>query len=140
MKYKFEKVDADTTKLSYKDKEFDIKRDVDLTRKLQGIYAKARTKMMKDLTQEGMTKKDLTIEKKENGKTYYDNTNAMEVERAYVEMASLDVYNDISKVNTGLDLQELMEDIGLDETEAEEFGRCFNEALRGNAKTPSNDK
>jgi hypothetical protein len=140
MKYKFEKIDNDTTKLSYKDKEFTIKRDVDLTRKMQGLYAKARTKMMKDLTSEGMTKKDLTIEKKENGKTYYDNTNAMEVERAYIEMASLDLYNEISKSNTGMELQELMEDIGLTEGEAEEFGAGFSNALKGDSKTPSEDK
>ena len=33
MKYKFEKIDDDITKLSYKDKEFEIKRDVELTLK-----------------------------------------------------------------------------------------------------------
>ncbi len=35
MKYKFEKIDSDTTKLSYKEKEFEIKRDVELTSKIQ---------------------------------------------------------------------------------------------------------
>ena len=137
MKYKFEKVDNDTTKLSYKDKEFLIKRDVDLVRKIQSLYIKARTKMMVDLSKEGMTRKDLTIEKKENGKTYYDNSNVTEIENTYIQMASLDLYNDISKDCTGMELQELMEDIGLNETEAEEFGAGFSNALRGDAKTPS---
>jgi hypothetical protein len=57
MKYKFEKIDNDTTRLSYKEKEFAIKRDVELTKKIQGIYMKARTKMMVDLAKEGITKK-----------------------------------------------------------------------------------
>ena len=97
MKYKFEKVDNDTTKLSYKEKEFEIKRDVELTKKIQGIYMKARTKMMVDLAKEGITKKDLVIERKENGKTYYDNTNVTEIEQNYIQMASLELYNEICK-------------------------------------------
>lgn len=140
MKYKFEKVDDDITNLIYKDKKFEIKRDVELTIKMQGLYAKARTMMMKNLTAEGITKKDLTIEKKENGKTYYDNTNAMELERTYLEIASLQLYNDISKANTGMDLQDLMEDIGLKEEEAEKFGKEFREALEGKTKTPSKEE
>lgn len=137
MKYKFERIDNDTTKLSYKDKEFEIKRDVDLTKKMQGLYAKARTKMMVDLSKEGITRKDLTIERKENGKTYYDNSNITEVENTYIQMASLDLYNEISEKYTGMDLQALMEDIGLNETEAEDFGAGFSKALQGDVKTPS---
>lgn len=57
MKYKFEKIDDDITKLSYKDKEFEIKRDVELTSKMQGVYMKARTKMMIDFSKQGLTKK-----------------------------------------------------------------------------------
>lgn len=140
MKYKFEKIDSDTTKLSYKEKEFEIKRDVDLTRKLQGLYMKARTKMMLDLAKEGITKKDLVIEKKENGKTYYDNSNLTDLEQSYLHMTSLDLYNEISKKYTGLELQELMEDIGIDESEAEAFGMEFSKALQGGEKTPSEKK
>ena len=57
MKYKFEKIDDDITKLSYKNKEFEIKRDVELTSKLQSVYMKARTKMMIDFSKQGVTKK-----------------------------------------------------------------------------------
>lgn len=140
MKYKFEKIDSDTTKLSYKEKEFEIKRDVDLTSKLQGLYMKARTKMMVDLAKEGLTKKDLVIERKENGKKYYDNTNVTEIENSYIQMASLDLYNDISKKYTGMDLQDLMTDIGLSEDDAEEFGLGFSKALQGDVKTPSHEE
>lgn len=140
MKYKFEKVDNDTTKLSYKEKEFDIKRDVELTKKIQGIYMRARTKMMVDLAKEGITKKDLVIERKENGKTYYDNTNVTEIEQNYIQMASLELYNEICKKATGMEIDELMEDIGLNESEAEKFGNEFSLAIQGKTKTPSKEQ
>ena len=137
MKYKFEKIDNDTTKLKYKDKEFDIKKDIDLNKKMQSLYVKARTKMMVDLSKEGITKKDLVIERKENGKTYYDNSNVAELEKSYTEMASLDLYNEICQKYTKMDLAELMEDIGLNDKEAEQFGSDLSEALQGKTKTPS---
>lgn len=140
MKYKFEKVDNDTTKLSYKEKEFDIKRDVQLTKKMQSIYMKAKTKMMVDLAKEGITKKDLVIERKENGKTYYDNTNVTEIEQNYIQMASLDLYNEICKKATGMEIDEIMEDIGLNENEAEKFGNEFSLAIQGKTKTPSKEQ
>ena len=140
MKYKFEKIDDDITKLSYKDKEFEIKRDVELTSKLQSVYMRARTKMMLELSKEGITKKDLVIERKANGKTYYDNTNLNELEKYYTEMAFLEIYDDISKKATGMIFQELVLDIGLNENESEEFGLEFSNALLGNTKTPSEKK
>lgn len=140
MKYKFEKIDDDITKLSYKDKEFEIKRDVELTSKLQSVYMRARTKMMLELSKEGITKKDLVIERKANGKTYYDNSNINELEKYYTEMAFLEIYDDISKKATGMIFQELVLDIGLNENESEEFGLEFSNALLGNTKTPSEKK
>lgn len=140
MKYKFEKIDDDITKLSYKDKEFEIKRDVELTSKLQSVYMRARTKMMLELSKEGITKKDLVIERKSNGKTYYDNSNINELEKYYTEMAFLEIYDDISKKATGMIFQELVLDIGLNENESEEFGLEFSNALLGNTKTPSEKK
>lgn len=140
MKYKFEKIDDDITKLSYKDKEFEIKRDVELTSKMQSVYMKARTKMMVDLSKQGITKKDLVIERKEKGKTYYDNSNLNELEKYYTEMAFLEIYDEISKEATGMIFQELILDIGLNENESEEFGLEFSNALLGKQKTPSEKK
>lgn len=140
MKYKFEKIDDDITKLSYKDKEFEIKRDVELTSKMQSVYMKARTQMMIDFSKQGVTKKDLVIERKEKGKTYYDNTNLNELEKYYTEMAFLEIYDEISKEATGMIFQELILDIGLNENESEEFGLEFSNALLGNIKTPSETK
>lgn len=140
MNYKFEKIDDDTTKLIYKDKEFEIKRDVELTSKMQGVYMKARTKMMIDFSKQGITKKDLVIEKKEKGKTYYDNSNLNELEKYYTEMAFLEIYDEISKEATGMIFQELISDIGLNENESEEFGLEFSDVLLGKQKTPSESK
>ena len=140
MKYKFEKIDDDITKLSYKDKEFEIKRDVELTSKMQGVYMKARTQMMIDFSKQGITKKDLVIEIRANRKTYYDNSNLNEVEKYYTEMAFLEIYDEISKEATGMIFQELILDIGLNENESEEFGLEFSNALLGNTKTPSETK
>lgn len=140
MKYKFEIVDNDTTKLTYKDKEFKIKRNINLLKKTQEVYFKARTKMMVDLTKQGITKKDLIIEKKENGKTYYDDTNIREIENNYIEMENLEIYNSIAEDYTGMSWIELIEDIGLEESDIEEFAFNFAKSLQGKDKTPSEEK
>lgn len=140
MKYKFEVIDNDTTKLTYKDKEFKIKRNINLLKKTQEVYFKARTKMMVDLTKQGITKKDLIIEKKENGKTYYDDTNIREIENNYIEMENLEIYNSIAEDYTGMSWIELIEDIGLEESDIEEFAFNFAKSLQGKDKTPSEEK
>lgn len=140
MKYKFEVIDNDTTKLTYKDKEFKIKRNINLLKRTQEVYFKARTKMMVDLTKQGITKKDLIIEKKENGKTYYDDTNIREIENNYIEMENLEIYNSIAEDYTGMSWIELIEDIGLEESDVEEFAFNFAKSLQGKDKTPSEEK
>lgn len=140
MKYKFEVIDNDTTKLIYKDKEFKIKRNINLLKRTQEVYFKARTKMMVDLTKQGITKKDLIIEKKENGKTYYDDTNIREIENNYIEMENLEIYNSIAEDYTGMSWIELIEDIGLEESDIEEFAFNFAKSLQGKDKTPSEEK
>lgn len=140
MKYKFEIVDNDTIKLTYKDKEFKIKRNINLLKRTQEVYFKARTKMMVDLTKQGITKKDLIIEKKENGKTYYDDTNLREIENNYIEMENLEIYNSIAEDYTGMSWIELIEDIGLEESDIEEFAFNFAKSLQGKDKTPSEEK
>lgn len=140
MKYKFEVIDNDTTKLTYKDKEFKIKRNINLLKRTQEVYFKARTKMMVDLTKQGITKKDLIIEKKVNGKTYYDDTNIREIENNYIEMENLEIYNSIAEDYTGMSWIELIEDIGLEESDVEEFAFNFAKSLQGKDKTPSEEK
>ena len=68
MKYEFIKVDEDTSKLKYKDKEFEIKRNVKLVSEMQELIKKSRLKMIMDLAKDGISIDSLTIERKKMGK------------------------------------------------------------------------
>ena len=124
MKYQFIKVDDDTTKLKYKDKEFEFKRNVKLVSEIQGLVMQSRKKMIQDFAKEGVSIKNLTIEKKENGKTYYDNSNKTELDKIYQEEITLEYFNNKCKELFNMDLIELMNDIGLN---SEEDGSSFME-------------
>ena len=140
MKYQFTEKDEDTTILKYQDKEFEIKRDVELQTKVQSIHSKARTKMFIELTKQGIKKEDLIIKEIKNGKTYEDNSNLQEVEKGYVEIETLNLMDEISKKYTNMTFSELIIDIGLSENnyeEIENFTKDFTLAIRGNSKTPS---
>ena len=143
MKYKFTKIDDDTTVLEYKEKRFEIKRDIDLQVKIQSAISKARVLMSAELTKMGMTKKDLVIEKHENGKTYYDNSNYLDTEEQYKLMATLEIYDEIIKKYCGMKFQELLEDIGIninDTTpEGEKFMFELTSALMGRDLSPSKE-
>lgn len=140
MKYEFIEKDIDTSVLKYKDKEFDFKRDIDLQAKVQGVHSKARTKMFIDLSKEGITKDDLVIKTIKNGKTYEDNSNLNEIEKGYVEMAMLDLIDDICKKYTSMSFISLIQDIGMDQEnykEIEEFTTNLTLAISGKEKSPS---
>lgn len=131
MKYSFTSIDTDTTELTYKDKRFEVHKDVDLMKRMQSIPIKARTAMMLDLSKKGITKKDLVIERKEGNKTYYDNSNLLEVEEAYTNQASVDIIDELCQKYFNMGLAELITDIGLDENETEKFGVDLMSAFSG---------
>lgn len=131
MKYSFKNIDTDITELTYKDKRFEVKKDVDLMKRMQSIPVIARTKMMIDLSKQGISKKDLVIERKEGNKTYYDNSNLLEIEEAYHNQASVDLIDDLCKKYFDMGLADLITDIGLDETEVEKFGVDLMSAFSG---------
>lgn len=131
MKYKFENVDADTTRLTYKDKQFDIRKDVDLMRRMQSLSVKARTNMMIDLSKQGISKKDLVLERKEGNKTIYDNSNLLELEQEYYNLASVDLIDELCQKYFNMGLIETIQDIGLNDTEVEEFGKNLMSAFSG---------
>ena len=132
MKYEFIRIDEDTTKLKYKDKDFEIKRNIKLVSEMQELIKKSRLKMIMDLAKDGISIDTLTIEKKENGKTYYDNSNRLAIEKIYQEQATLDYFNDLIKNITNMSLEELLLDIGLgSEKEGEEFSKQLMECLNG---------
>jgi hypothetical protein len=132
MKYEFIKVDEDTSKLKYKDKEFEIKRNVKLVSEMQELIKKARLNMIMDLSKQGISIDSLTIEKKENGKTYYDNSNRLAIEKIYQEQATLEYFNNLVERITNMTLEALLEDIGLStEKEGEQFSQKLMECLSG---------
>lgn len=135
MKYEIIKNGTDDYTLKYKDKEFNFKTDLRIMSKMQGANKTARTKMVMDLTKQGISMKDLTIEKKENGKTYLDNSNKAELEKAYMDEETANVFSEICEEKFGMDLTTLIMDIDLDENEMEKFATELVQALTG--KTPS---
>lgn len=131
MKYKFTKVDQDTTELSYKDKVFPIKRDVDLQKRIQEAIPKARVLMNVELAKMGLTKKDLVIERHEGNKTYYDNSNIMDAEEQYQAIATMEVFDEILVKYTKMTLNDLIQDIDLNQDEVGEFGTDLTNAIMG---------
>ena len=78
-KYEFIKNGVDDYTLKYKDKEINFNSNVNIQKDLQDVPERARKKMILDLAKEGISIKDLSKEIKENGKTYYDNSNKDEL-------------------------------------------------------------
>lgn len=137
-KYEFIKNGIDDYTLKYKDKEINFKSNVDVVNRLQDTVATGRMKMIKDLAKEGLSLKDLTIETKKDGKTYYDNTNKVELENTYIQQEQGRVFMEIVKEVLGMDITELFLDIELDTEETEEFAREFGEILTGRFQSKGN--
>lgn len=138
MKYQIIKNGTDDYTLKYKDKEIKFYADINLIKNIQSANQKAKVRMIMDLSKEGISLKDFTIEEKKNGKTYYDNTNKVELINAYVEEETTKAFNEICKEKFGMDLIDLIQDIGLESDEIEDFSRELSEALLG--KTPRENK
>lgn len=130
-KYEIVKNATDDYSLKYKDKEFKFHADLNMKKKMQGVYKTAKIKMLKDLASEGMSLKQFTIEEKKDGKTYSDNTNKAELEKAYIDNEMAEVFNQICVDNFEMDLTDLITDVGLDDTEIEEFSKELAMALNG---------
>lgn len=133
MKYEFKQVGTDDIELTYKDKSFTFKRDVNLVREMQNIVKEARLKMIKDLSSQGISLKDLVIERHEGNKTYYDNTNKEEMEQVYQNDATMEFFDRKCKEYFNNDLASLIVDIGLtEEEEITNFSSEFVNVLTGN--------
>lgn len=133
MKYEFVSTGIDDIELRYKDKTFKFKRDVNLVREMQSIVKNARLKMIKELSSQGVSLKDLVIEKKEGSKTFYDNTNKEELEQTYQNEATLEFFDKKCVEYFKNDLASLINDIGLtEEEEITNFSSEFVNILTGN--------
>ena len=136
-KYEFIKNGVDDYILKYKDKEINFKSNVSIVSELQDSIAKARMNMIKDLAKEGMTIKDLVVERKENGKTYYDNTNKEELEKAYLEKEQSKVFIEIIEKLFGMSVEDLFIDMELTNVEeSTQFSEELGKILVGNFNTP----
>lgn len=132
MKYKFN-VEDDIVSLKYKDKEFTFKTNVKLISEMQGLVMDARIKMIQDMSKEGQSIKDLTKEIKKDGKTYYDNSNKVELEKIYQEKVTLEYFNKKCEEYFKMDLPTLIQDIGLEgENEGAEFTSNLMSYMTGN--------
>ena len=132
MKYNFS-CENDNVTLKYKDKSFTFKRDVKLISELQGLVMEARQRMIEDYAEKGKSIKSLIIETKKDGKTYYDNSNKNELEKIYQEKVTIEFYNNKCIELFGMDLTNLMQDIGLTtEDEGSKFANDFLTYLSGN--------
>ena len=139
MKYQIIKNDLDDYSLSYKDKVFNYKSDVELTSKLQEAPKKARIKMLTDLANEGVSLKKFTIEEKKDGKTYLDNTNKNELEKTYIGEAMLEVIDNTCKKVFDMTFSELILDVGLEtQEEQDKFASELGSSLMG--KFPSSKR
>lgn len=135
-KYEFIKKDEDTTILKYKDKEFEIKKDVELQKEIESVNKNARVKMMLDLTKQGITSKDLIVVRKNGSKVYEDKSNLLQLEEQYMNEASIELFQNLSNKYFNMSLENLVSDIGLNDEEGAKFGTDFAYALAGK-KSPS---
>ena len=131
MKYEFIKIDEDTTKLKYKDKEFSIRKDIDLLKKLGSIQIKSKTRMYSELAKEGISVKDLEIERHEGNKTLIDKSNIIDLEKYYLDLTAAEVLNEISLKYTTMSIDALITDIGIAEEESKKFMTDLLKALKG---------
>ncbi len=119
-KYNFEFVKENTYKLSFTNKngekiEKEFVRDVETAKKLQQIQAKARLKMLSELSKLGMTKEDLIIKKEVGkGQVIYDETNYKEYEKTFIEAESIEVVNDLFTKCFGMNIIELIKEFNID--------------------------
>lgn len=131
-KYEIKKEGVDDYILTYKDKQIRFKSTVNIVNKLQDVTRKARFKMINDLAKEGKTIKDLIVETVKDGKTIVDHSNKDYIEEVYLTQEQTTVFNEAIKEMIGMDLEELIVEIGLsDEKEVEEFGADLGRCMIG---------
>ena len=140
MKYTFSLYE-DVVSLKYKDKEFNFNINVKLIGEMQGLVMEARKRMIQELAKTGQSIKNLTIEKKEDGKTYFDNSNQLELEQIYQEEVMMEFFNRICSDFSGMNLTDLMLDIGLEtEDEGAKFSNDLIAYMSGNIPSRKSTK
>lgn len=136
--YEIIKNGTDDYTLKYKDKELKFHSDIENIKKLQSINEKAMEDLVLNLSEKGKSIKDLTIKRIENGKTYYDDSNKIELLNSYKEKIIIKIIDDICKIQLKISLDDLLVDIGFtDGGNALKFAQDLSAAFAG--KFPSNE-
>lgn len=131
MKYEFIKNAPDDYTLKYKDQTINFKSTVDIVTKLQDAIEQGKNKLIFDLAKQGMTIKSLEVETKQDGKTIVDNSNFEALEKNYIQRAQAEVFILIVEELFNKKFTELVVEIGLDESEMEQFGTDLGNILNG---------
>lgn len=139
-KYEIIKNGMDDYTLKYKDKEIKFNSKVDYAIESQNIVKTARMRMITDLAKEGKSIKSLVIEEKKDGKTLYDNSNKEYIEETYINEVQEEIFNDILKKMLGYTFEQLVLEIGLEDTsDIIKLGEDIGKVIAGNY-TPSGEK
>jgi uncharacterized protein YbcI len=117
-KYEFIKNGMDDYTLKYKDKTINFNSKVDYVKEMQESNKIARLRMVADLTNKGMSVKNLVKEEKKDGKTLIDNSNKEYIEQAYLQEVQQEIFNKIIEKMFGMTLEQLLIDVGI-QTEEE---------------------
>lgn len=131
MKYQIVEVEEDTTELRYKDKKFRAKKNVGLLKEYEEIPHKAEIGFILDLKKDGLSINDLVSEVKKGNKSYIDYSNVDYLKGKYIERKQLEFFQNFCKNITGMSLEELIVDIGLNEEESVQFGIDFSQLING---------
>lgn len=131
MKYEFKEIEEDITELRYKDKSFTAKRNIQLMKDYEDIDRKAEIEFIKDLKKDGLTVNDLISEVKDGNKTYMDYSNVDYLKAKFIEREKLEFFQNFCKSITGMSLEELVNDIGLNDDEVVQFGYDFSQMISG---------
>lgn len=150
MKYKFEKLDIDDYVLTYtnvdnQEVKLPFKRTIELGSTIQEIPARARLKMFKEMSKNGIKKDDLIIRtKRENGTIDYDETNYREYESSFIKQESAEVLDELIKKCFSMSLVKLFESFKLNDKTIEKdsynFTTEFLTIIAGKDETPSETK
>lgn len=114
-------------------------RTIDVAKEIESVTAKARVKMYKELSEQGLTKNDFIV-KKENkdGSVTYDETNYLELEKKYTEGMQVELVNTLIKKLFKMDIITFVKELDLtDPKQQAEFTTALGKILSGANDTPS---
>ena len=130
-KYEIVKNGEDDYSLKYKDKEIKFHSTVGMVKRLQEATKKARINMLIELGKQGVSIKDLIVEEKRDGKTYYDDSNKLELEREFIETTTSEIFQQEIEKALGIDMVSLLVDMEITDEEASKFAEEIGGAILG---------